>query len=120
MWDEINDIVTKAGCKLSLYADDITISGSVVRKAMIWQVKQIVHRHGHRLKAKKEVSLINAPADITGVIVKGERTLLPNRQHKELARLKRDRSTATNPKLQRTLDNQIAGRKAQRKQVEGR
>ncbi len=120
MWDEINEVVTKAKCRLSLYADDITISGTVIRKAMIWQVKQIVHRHGLRLKAKKEVSLINAPADITGVIVRDGRTLLPNRQHKELAKLKRVRAATNNPKLQKTLDNQIAGRKAQRKQVEGR
>lgn len=118
MWDEIAALVGGTGCKMSLYADDITISGSVVPKAMIWRVKQIVHRHGLRLKPAKEVSLISAPADITGVIVRGKRTLLPNRQLKQLAELKKARRVIKNPKVRQRLDNQIAGRKAQRKQVE--
>ena len=88
MWKEIDRLVRDAGCKMSLYADDITISGPVIRKAMIWRIKQIVHRHGLRLKPDKEASLISAPAFITGVIVRDERTLLPNRQLKALAELK--------------------------------
>ncbi len=118
MWDEIDKLVRGAGCKMSLYADDITISGRVIPKAMIWRMKQIVYRHGLRLKSAKEVSLISAPADITGVIVRGERTLLPNRKLKLLAELKKTRRVVTNPKIRQRLDNQIAGRNAQRKQVE--
>lgn len=120
MWDEIYELVKGVGCKLSLYADDITISGPTVPKAMIWRMKQVVHRHGLRLKPAKEVSLISAPADVTGVIVRGERTLLPNRKLKLLAELKKQRRKVRNPKLRKRLDNQIAGRKAQRKQVERR
>ena len=118
MWDEIDRLVRGAGCKMSLYADDITISGQVIPKAMIWRMKQIVYRHGLRLKPAKEVSLISAPADITGVIVRGKRTLLPNRKLKLLAELKTARRTVKNPKVRQRLDNQIAGRKAQRKQVQ--
>ena len=88
MWDEIADIVQRAGCRISVYADDITISGPVVPKSMIWRVKQAVHRHGLYLKPSKEVSLVAAPADITGVIVRGTKTKLPNRQLKVLAELK--------------------------------
>ncbi|MGR3375167.1 hypothetical protein [Salipiger abyssi] len=87
-------------------------------KALIWEIKKLVFGNGLRLKASKEVSLINAPADITGVIVKDGATHLPNRQLKRLAELKKERARTTNPKLQQRIDNQIAGRLSQRKQVE--
>lgn len=118
MWDEIDKLVREAGCKMSLYADDITISGRVVPKAMIWRMKQIVHRHGLRLKPAKEVSLISTPADVTGVIVRGDQTLLPNRKLKLLVELKTMRRTVKNPQARKRIDSQIAGRIAQRSQVE--
>ena len=106
------------GCKFSLYADDLTISGPLVRKSLIWQIKKIVHRHGLRLKPEKEVSLIKRPADITGVIVSGERTLLPNRQRKKLVETKKRHQEERDPKEREALANQIAGRMAQQGQVE--
>ena len=120
MWDEIDGIVHSVGCKMSLYVDDITISGPVVRKVIIWKIKQILHRHGFHTKPKKEVSLISAPVDITGVIVRDKQTLLPNRHRKRLADLKKARRISKDPKATQYLDSQIAGREAQRKQVEQR
>ena len=118
MWDEIYNVVSEAGCRMSLYVDDITISGPVVHKAMIWQVKKIIHRCGLRLNDKKEYSLTFAPAEITGVIVKGNRMQLPNRKYKILYDLKKQRQVITNINDLKSLDNQIAGREAQRRQVE--
>jgi len=74
-------------------------------------MKRIVYRHDLRLKPAKEVSPISAPADITGVIVRGEQTLLPNRKLKLLAEPKAERRTIRNPKKRRRLDNRIAGGK---------
>lgn len=118
MWLSVEKIVTDAGCKLSLYADDITISGDVVRKSMIWEVKKSIYGSGLRLKASKEVSLIKSAADITGVIVKPDGTYLPNRQFKKLAELKALHSITVNPKDKAKIEDQIAGRAAQRRQVE--
>jgi hypothetical protein len=118
MWLAIEDSVKKGNCKLSLYADDLTISGDIVRKKMIWDIKKIVHGSGLRFKSSKEHSLIHSPADITGVIVKAEGTHLPNRQFKKLVDLKRQRAVAQNPSDKAKLEKQIAGRIAQRRQVE--
>lgn len=118
IWLAVEKLVRAHGCKLSLYADDITISGDVVPKALIWEIKKLIFSNGLRLKGSKEVSLINTPADITGVIVKDGATHLPNRQLKRLAELRQLRAQTTNPKLRGRLDNQIAGRLSQRKQVE--
>lgn len=118
IWLAVERIVTAGGCKLSLYADDITISGNKVPKSLIWQIKKLLFSNGLRLKRSKEVSLINTPADITGVIVKNGATHLPNRQLKRLVDLRKERASTKNPKLQQRIDNQIAGRLSQRKQVE--
>ena len=118
LWGEIEQSVTRAGLKHSVYADDITISGPIVRKEVIWEIKGAVHKHGLKIKAEKELSLIDSPADITGVIVDGDRTKLPNRQLKRLFELRAQRHLAKSNVLKRMLDSQIAGRVAQKRQVE--
>lgn len=118
MWLAIQECVSSSDCKLSVYADDITISGAVVPKKMIWDVKRIVHGSGLNLKPSKEVSLVCSPADITGVIVKPGGTYLPNRQFKKLVELKELLVSEKDPKAISKIEKQIAGRRAQRDQVE--
>ncbi len=120
MWQLIATIVSDARLVHSVYADDITISGHTVKKETVWLIKKAVHKHGHRIKAEKELSIIDGPADITGVIVKGNRTMLPNRQLKRLFELRGERHRARGSLAKTTLDSQIAGRVAQRRQVEQR
>lgn len=118
MWLEIERKVNATDLRHSVYADDITFSGQKISKSFIWDIKKSVHKHGMTLKTEKEVSIINGPADITGVIVQDEQTKLPNRQMKKLFDLREKRHKATSAKLKRTLDNQISGRLAQKRQVE--
>ena len=118
LWAEIEQSVTRASLRHSVYADDITISGAIIRKEVIWEIKGAVHKHGLKIKAEKELSLIDSPADITGVIVDGDRTKLPNRQLKRLFELRGERHLAKSNALKRMLDNQISGRVAQKRQVE--
>lgn len=118
MWQAVEKEVSAEHCILSVYADDITISGKMVPGALVWRVKKIIHRHGFAIKPEKEVSLIDTPADITGVIVKDNRTFLPNRQLKKLRDLRIERRKTKSQKLRDKLDNQISGRLSQRRQVE--
>lgn len=117
MWDEIHAIVVRSECKLSIYADDITISGDVVFERDVWAIKQTLHRAGHRYSERKERSIIGKPADITGVIVDGDDLLLPNRQHRGLALVRRERQTASNNQDRQKLDRKIRGRVAQAAQI---
>lgn len=118
MWLEIEEKVDRAGILHSIYADDLTFSGAMIPKSLIWDVKMSVHKHGLRLKAEKEVSIVNGPADITGVIVKDDKTKLPNRQMKKLFELREERQKVRSARLRKILDNQISGRIAQKRQVE--
>ena len=118
MWGEVEESVSRAGLRHSVYADDITISGPIIRKEVIWEIKGAVHKHGMKVKAEKELSLIDSPADITGVIVVGNQTKLPNRQLKRLFELRGERHCAKSAVLKKMLDSKIAGRIAQKRQVE--
>jgi hypothetical protein len=119
MWLAIEVCVSDAQLLHSLYADDLTISGNMIPKVRIWEIKKIIHRHGHRIKAEKELSIIDSPADITGTIIVGDKLKLPNRQLKRLFELRAERHRARSDTLKKLLDRKIAGRLAQRRQVEG-
>ena len=117
MWEEIARIVESANCVLSVYADDLTISGTTIPEAAIWDIKMVLRKHGHRYNALKERSKRLKPAEITGVILSRGELHVPNRQHKALYHLRRQLAQ-NGPNLDTArLNAQLRGREAQMKQV---
>jgi retron-type reverse transcriptase len=116
MWEAIEAIVKAGQNRLSLYADDITISGSHIRETDIWLIKQRLHKYGHRYNRDKERAIIDKAADVTGVIIRDDVLLLPNRQHKALATAIRKRGVASANELI-AIERQIRGRVAQASQI---
>ena len=53
MWNEIYELAKQYNCRMSLYVDDLTISGESVPKRLAWEVETILHRHGHKSNQKK-------------------------------------------------------------------
>lgn len=117
MWNRINEIVSNSGCKISIYADDITISGDVILEKDVWEIKKTLRRAGHRFSQKKERSLFGKPADITGVIVSGDNLLLPNRQHKKLSVIKKQLQKTENSCEKVSFGRKMRGRIAQAGQI---
>lgn len=118
MWEEIESLVNKAECALSVYADDLTISGEKVPEKMIWGIKQILKRHGHSYHAGKERKKWHKPAEVTGVIVRGDGLLLvPNRQHQATAKIRKKLASKCSIKERATLQAQLLGRESQMKQI---
>lgn len=117
MWEEIAKIVRTTGCRLSVYADDLTISGSVVPEQAIWQIKKALCKHGHRYKVSKERSKHLRPAEITGVVLVQSRLLAPNRQHKKLHAVRQELRKARLSETRDTLEAQLKGRIAQMRQI---
>lgn len=89
MWDEIDRIARDAHCTLSVYVDDITLSGLVVRRTTVHRIKACLLHHGHAVKESKEAARIDSPVTITGVVVRGDQLLLPNVQHKQRYQLRK-------------------------------
>ena len=119
MWEEVSHIVESADCTLSVYADDLTISGEIIPEAAIWEIKKVLRRHGHRCKADKERRKHRRPAEITGVIVRpdDDRLHAPNRQHKKLRDLRRELDGAKFDRDIAVLTAKVRGREAQMTQV---
>ena len=117
MWEEINSIVSNSMCTLSIYADDITISGDVVYEKDVWAVKSCLHRFGHKYHTEKERSLIGRAADITGVIVAYDELRLPNRQHKKINIAQKAYQNAASRPEKESLKRQLLGRYAQANQI---
>ncbi|SHF83233.1 Reverse transcriptase (RNA-dependent DNA polymerase) [Litoreibacter ascidiaceicola] len=88
MWDEIDQLTSDAGCQVSVYVDDITVSGQSVPGVLIHAIKERLAHHGHSFKASKEIGQINAPVVVTGVVVRDRTLLMPNVQHLERHKLR--------------------------------
>lgn len=89
MWDEISDIAHKAGCSLTLYVDDITVSGNLIPGNAIYSIKERLKHHGHSFKEKKEASQIDGNVEVTGVILQPSgKVALPNKHHKAMHQLR--------------------------------
>ena len=46
MWHNIAEIAKAAGCTLSVYMDDITLSGDVVSEGVVWAIRKQIHSRG--------------------------------------------------------------------------
>lgn len=116
MWNEISRLTLENGCKLSVYIDDITISGNVVPDWLLWEIKKQIHARG--LVYHKERNFFNGVAEITGVIVDEEGLSLPNRQHQKSHLLRKKLYQETNEENRITISLSLKGLETQRKQVE--
>jgi retron-type reverse transcriptase len=82
VWEAISTHCKNNGYRLTVYIDDVTISGTSIAPSVMWQIKKEIHRAG--LRYHKEKHFVEQPAEITGVIVSGDRLIPPNRQLKKL------------------------------------
>jgi retron-type reverse transcriptase len=115
VWEAIAAICREHGYKLSVYIDDVTISGSAILATVLWRIKKEIHRSG--LRYHKEKSYYDGIAEITGVIVSGDRLITPNRQLKKIVAIK-EQIRATNRDAEtEKLREKLSGLYAQARQV---
>lgn len=84
MWNAIHEKVDAVGCRMSLYVDDVTISGKTVPEALVFAVKGILHKHGHDYSKRKEGRKHRRPAEVTGLMVGSGKASVPHRHYKKL------------------------------------
>jgi retron-type reverse transcriptase len=110
IWDEIYNLVSFNNCTLTIYIDDLTISGDTVSDKLIWQIKQKLYSAGLRSNHKKE-KYYNGKVfcEVTGVIILPNGVLkAPNRQHLKIYNLRKlireSKSEDATLKLRQKLD----------------
>lgn len=116
MWQEINEIAAEAGITITVYMDDITFSGPSVPEHFMWKVRQRIYRSG--LRYHKERRFTNGRAEVTGVIIRDGKMLLPNRQHKKAHELRELLRATLDSEEKAKLERRLTGLLSQRKQVE--
>lgn len=116
MWQNISALVTSARCTLSVYIDDIAISGDVVPDGLIWEIQKQIHSRG--LKYHKERHFLGGTAEVTGVVLRNGKTLLPNRQHLKAYLARQALLEAKDPDSKAAIAQTLAGLRSQRKQIE--
>jgi retron-type reverse transcriptase len=86
MWEEVYEVATSIGYLMTVYIDDITISGECISRTLLWAVKKKIYSYG--LKYHKTKNYCSQPFEVTGVVISGKKTVAPNRHHKKIHTLK--------------------------------
>jgi retron-type reverse transcriptase len=116
MWLEIAKIAMQAGCTLTVYMDDITISGDYVPDRVIWEIKKEIHKRG--LRYHKEHRYAGGIGEVTGTVVRNGRLQVPNRQRKKAYETRVALDAATDSAEVEKLTNSLRGLNLQRQQIE--
>ena len=117
MWLRVAKIAHDAGCKLTVYMDDITVSGDHVPDALIWQIKQEIHKTGLRLNNKKQRRFSDGEAVVTGVVVTRTGTRLPKHSYLKLSAARKAAASERDATLKTKLQNRVRGIESQHRQV---
>lgn len=121
LWQAVAAECKNHGYRLTVYIDDVTISGCLISSDVMWSIKRAIHGAG--LKYHKEKHFVDRPAEVTGVIVDGGTLTVPNRQLKKLsearAALKLQDGTTADPKARERMLG-LSGQVAQVAAVQAR
>lgn len=111
MFDAALSIANESGSRMTIYVDDLTLSGPLVTKHLLVKVRQVVRRHGLRTKDSKTKTFpAEAPKTVTGAVIVGDGVCLPNSRHKKIWETKRAIQIATShdrEKLVRSLKGRL-------------
>lgn len=117
MWHKIAEIAKAAGCILSVYMDDITLSGNAVPEGVVWAIRKQIHSRG--LLYHKERYYTRGVGEVTGALIKDGRMSIPNRQRKKAYDTRMRLAVTADPVEAAKLASTLRGLNEQRRQVEG-
>lgn len=115
MWENILSITQKHDCILSVYMDDITISGCNVSSFLMWRIRRQIHSHG--LRYHKEKRYVGNFSEITGIINKNGKLMLPNRQLRKIYELSETLKELNDGAEKTNVTNKLLGHKGQLNQI---
>lgn len=103
MFDEIVTLVQNHQCKITVYVDDLTISGDGATKKLLGEIRRIIRSHGLRTKGQKSKTYAcSKPKKVTGVVIVKDEVRLPNIRHLYIHQARQAVRNATLEDLTRT------------------
>lgn len=114
IWEKVAQLAVAHDCRLSIYIDDVTVSGNHVPSKLLWDIKQVIYASG--LRYHKEKRSVDRPCEVTGVVLRAGMLRVPNRQHRKLREARRQKDKDPNTKSLGTF----AGLVGQFRQIDDR
>ena len=100
---------------ITIYIDDVTLSGAKVPMTVVWEIKQVIHAGG--LRYHKEKRAVDRRSEVTGVVLRDGEMLPANRHRKKLRKLKQAKDREQRPRTNKCLMGQLAGIKGHVAQI---
>lgn len=88
LFDQINYYAQKHGCVMTVFQDDIVVSGESASTTMLNAIKMMIRKWGlsaNEKRKKTKTYPAGAIKIVTGVVIKGDEITLPNRRRKLMA-----------------------------------
>jgi hypothetical protein len=118
LFDKVQELSKERGCVFTLYVDDLTISGNAATKRLLKEVMSAVKAKGLKTnKAKSKTFAPHATKIITGVAVRGNECLLPNKRHKGIAETRKAIESAQQADQKEALKKSLKGKLMAAKQI---
>ncbi|WP_204508338.1 reverse transcriptase family protein [Aestuariivirga litoralis] len=107
VWEAVAALCKANGYRLTVYIDDVTISGASLSPSVIWDVKRIIHGAG--LRYHKEKHFVDRPAEVTGVVIEGVNLRPPNRHLKSITETRKALGRKLSSKRITELESRLTG-----------
>ncbi|MFN3877498.1 MAG: reverse transcriptase family protein [Brevundimonas sp.] len=117
MWLNVANLAAGSGCRVTVYMDDLTISGDRVPESLLWAIKQEIHKTGLRLNNKKERRYMRGEGVVTGVVVTPNGLRLPKRSHLNLSEARKAFAATAEVEQKTKIGHRVRGIESQHRQV---
>lgn len=96
--------------KLSIYIDDITLSGAAVPRSLADQIEGIVNSHGHKLSSEKtKIFGPGRPKHVTGVVIASGKLRVPHSRFQKARAIRAAYEAATTDDRRALLAAKLCG-----------
>lgn len=117
MFDELSNMAKAAGCTMTLYVDDVTISGQEANKQLLLNIRKVIRSHGMKTSDRKsKVFSASSVKTVTGVVLVGDEVRLPNVRHRAIYEARKALMTAS-PETRKSAQRVLSGRLQEAQQV---
>lgn len=118
LFDQIHELAATNSCKMTLLVDDISLSGSMAAKKLLYTVRGIIHHHGLAVKeAKSKTFPTDRPRTITGVVVTKLGLRVPNQRLLNIHNARAVLRSETKPEKRDSLSKSLCGRLQEAKNI---
>jgi len=119
IFDEIDRLAKREQCTMTLFVDDITISGKKASKRLLNEINAVIRQGGLKVKDKKSHCFAaHQPKTVTGVIITGDSLRIPNKLHQKIWESKGKLAETTDKYERIKLKASIRGRSQAARQID--